>query len=105
MRNWTIKEAKLALEWARSAASERPPIQEIAKKLSRDPATVKEFLRRVLPKGYRPWTEKPRWAAQEIEALYYGAAVPTRSPAAAKKYVKRHFTAAQDADDDRLPSR
>ena len=98
MRNWTTKEARLALEWARSAASERPPIQEIAKQLSRHPAAVKEFLRRVLPKGHRPWTEKPRWAAEEIGALHYGATVPTRSPVAAKKYIKRHFAAG-------LPSR
>ena len=103
MRNWTTKEAKLVLEWARRAASERLPIQEIAKQLNRDPATVKEFLRRVLPKGHRPWTEKPRWAAEEIEALHYGATVPTRSPVAAKKYIKRHFAAGQDAEDDRAP--
>src|SRR5262249_18460958 len=103
-RNWTTKEAKLVLEWARRAAPERPPIQEIAKQLGRGPAAVKEFLRRVLPKGQRPWVEKPRWASAEIEALQSnGERVPTRSCAAVRKYFKRHFPAAQDGDDDRVP--
>ena len=30
MRNWTTKEAKLALEWARGPAEERSHIDEIA---------------------------------------------------------------------------
>jgi hypothetical protein len=104
MRNWTTKEAKLVLEWARSAASERPPIEEIAKQLDRGPAAVKEFLRRVLPRGQRPWAEKPRWAAAEIEALQHNdGMIPMRSSAAVKKYIKRHFTAVEDAKDDRVP--
>jgi hypothetical protein len=104
MRNWTTKEAKLVLEWAVRAASERQPIEEIAKQLDRGPAAVKEFLRRVLPKGQRPWVEKPRWAPAEIEALQQnGGTVPTRSLAATKKYIKRHFADPQDVDEDRVP--
>lgn len=104
MRNWTTKEAKMVLEWARTDASGRPPIEEISKQLDRGPAAVKEFLRRVLPKGRRPWVEKPRWAPAEIESLNQnGGTVSTRTPAAVKKYIKRHFAAPQDGDDDRVP--
>jgi hypothetical protein len=104
MRNWTTKEAKLVLEWARSQASERRPLEDVAKELGRGPAAVKEFLRRVLPRGQRPWVEKPRWAPAEIEALQHNeGAVPTRSPAAVKKYIKRHYAVTQDVDDDRVP--
>src|SRR5207245_10791479 len=68
-----------------------PSIQEVAARFERAPAAVQEFLRRSLPRGERPWTEKPRWAADEIEALQRDAAkVPTRSLAAIRKYIKRH---------------
>lgn len=104
MRNWTTKEAKVVLEWARSPAAEKPPIEEIANQLGRGPAAVKEFLRRVLPRGQRPWPEKPRWAPAEIEAVQQdGGTVPTRSAAAIKKYIKRHFAAQDDVDDERVP--
>ena len=90
-RNWTTKEAKIVLHWARSSNEERPSIQEFAARFERSPAAVQEFLRRSLPRGERPWTEKPRWAADEIEALQRDAAkVPTRSLAAIRKYIKRH---------------
>ena len=97
MRNWTTKEAKVVLDWARRTEQERPSIEEVASQLGRAPTAVKEFLRRVLPKGQRPWSEKPRWSAAEIEALQRnGATVPTRSAAAVKKYLKRHGGGAHD---------
>ena len=91
MRNWTTKEAKLALEWAREPAEERSHIDEIAARLNRSTRAVQEFLRRVLPEGQRPWAEKPRWSADEIAALQFDRGTPsTRSAAAIKQYVKRH---------------
>ena len=47
MKNWTTKEAKLAVEWARTPAEERPLIGELANRLGRTPAAVQEFLRRL----------------------------------------------------------
>ena len=91
MRSWTTKEAKLVLEWARGPDEERTHIDEIAARLSRSTRAVQEFLRRVLPEGRRPWTERPRWGADEINALQQiGGTVPTRSSAAIKQYAKRH---------------
>ena len=91
MRNWTTKEAKLALEWARGPAAERSHVDEIAVRLNRSTRAVQEFLRRVLPEGQRPWAEKPRWSVDEISALRFnGGSPPTRSVAAIKQYVKRH---------------
>src|SRR5687768_12195834 len=69
MRSWTTKEAKLVLDWARQPAEERIPIDQIAIHLGRSTRAVQEFLRRVLPKGRRPWAERPRWGADEIAAL------------------------------------
>ena len=107
MRNWTTKEARLALEWARRPPEERTHIDEIAAELNRSTRAVQEFLRRVLPEGQRPWTEKPRWHADEIAALQCDGGTPcTRSAAAIKQYVKRHhFNAAtncSDEDSDRI---
>jgi len=91
MRNWTTKEAKLVLEWARRPAEERTNIAEIAAQVRRSTRAVQEFLRRILPEGQRPWTERPRWRPDEIEALQQnGGAVPTRSPVAIKQFLKRH---------------
>ena len=106
MRNWTTKEAKLALEWARGPAEERTHIDEIATRLNRSARAVEEFLRRVLPAGQRPWEEKPRWSADEISALRIdGESPPTRSAAAIRQYVKRHqniaATVCSDEDSER----
>src|SRR6185436_1262216 len=91
MRNWTTKEAKLALEWARGPAEERIHIDEIATRLNRSTRAVQEFLRRVLPEGHRPWAERPRWRADEIAALQLDVGtVSARSAAAIRQYVKRH---------------
>ena len=76
MRNWTTKEAKLALEWARGPPEERSHIDEIAVRLNRSTRAVQEFLRRVLPEGQRPWAEKPRWSADEIVALQFDGGSP-----------------------------
>lgn len=103
MRNWTTREAKLVLEWARRPEEGRPQIEEIATQLGRAVTAVKEFLRRVLPKGQRPWTEKPRWSPAEIESLQRnGGTELTRSSAAIKKYMKRHSDATPDSDEERV---
>lgn len=95
MRNWTTKEAKLVLEWARGPAEDRIRIDEIAVRLSRSTRAIQEFLRRVLPEGQRPWTERPRWSADEIAALpLEGGTAISRSAAAIKQYVKRHHCGA-----------
>ena len=97
MKNWTTREAKFAIEWAGTPAEEREPVGEFANRLGRTPAAVQEFLRRMLPPGQRPWVEKPRWAAAEIEAIeQIDGVVTTRSSAAVKKYKQRHAM-----DDDR----
>jgi hypothetical protein len=91
MRSWTTKEARLVLEWARTPGDQRSEIDETADRLGRSIGAVQQFLRRVLPRGQRPWAEKPRWAAEEIEALQNETErLPSRSPAAAKKYFTRH---------------
>ena len=106
MRNWTTKEAKLALEWAREPAKERSHIDEIAARLNRSTRAVQEFLRRVLPEGQRPWTEKPRWSTDEIAALQFDRGTPpSRSAGAIKQYAKRHHyngrTESSDEDSER----
>ena len=91
MRSWTTKEARLVLEWARTAGDKRSEINELAGRLGRSIAAVQQFLRRVLPRGQRPWAEKPRWAPEEIEALRNETErLSSRSPAAARRYFARH---------------
>jgi AraC-like DNA-binding protein len=106
MRNWTTKEAKLALEWARGPEKERSHIDEIAERLNRSARAVQEFLRRVLPEGQRPWPEKPRWSEDEIAGLQFDRGnPPSRSTAAIKQYAKRHNyngrTESSDEDSER----
>lgn len=106
MRNWTTKEARLALEWARRPPEERTHIDDIAAELNRSTRAVQEFLRRVLPEGQRPWAERPRWGADEIAALQLDVGtVSTRSAAAIRQYVKRHHSVAtagcSDEDSER----
>jgi hypothetical protein len=102
MRNWTTKEAKLALEWARGPAEERTHVDEVATRLNRSARAVQEFLRRVLPKGQRPWAEKPRWSESEISALRFDGGSPaTRSAPAIRQYLKRHHcVAAKDYSEE-----
>ncbi len=92
------------LEWARRPAETRPPIDAVASELGRSVEAVKQFLRRVLPKGQLPWAEKRRWLPDEIEAVTNGhsSAIP-RSRAAIRKWKERHgyLTSARKlADDD-----
>lgn len=98
MRSWTIKEAKLALNWAAAPEQERISLEELAAMLDRSPDGVRGFLRRSLPPGERPWHEKPRWAPLEVEALKQGTE-PTaqRSAVAIKKYAQRHLAIASPA--------
>ena len=103
MRNWTTKEAKVVLQWAREPENERAHIDEIAAQLSRSTRAVQEFLRRVLPEGQRPWAERPRWGPDEIAALQVDVGtVSTRSAAAIRQYLKRHqgITDTVCSDDD-----
>ena len=93
MRNWTTKEAKCVLNWAHQPIDERIPLEGLAHELGRSVEAVRGFLRRVLPPGQRPWTEKPRWTSYEVEAvLQERPTAPQRSAAAVKKYMQRHCT-------------
>ena len=91
MRTWTTKEARLVLEWARTPVDARPQIEAIASRLGRSVGSLQQFLRRVLPRGQWPWTERPRWSPEEIAAVESEAMdLATRSSAAVRKYVSRH---------------
>ncbi len=103
-RSWTTKEARLVLEWARTPSETRTPIDVVAAELGRSVEAVKQFLRRVLPKGQLPWPEKRRWLPDEIDAVTNGQKreVP-RSPAAIRKWKERHgyiMSTRKLADDD-----
>jgi len=90
-RSWSTKEARLVLEWARTPAETRPPIEVVANELGRSVEAVKQFLRRVLPKGLLPWEEKRRWLPEEIDAAKNGQKTELpRSPAAIRKWKERH---------------
>jgi excisionase family DNA binding protein len=99
MRSWTTKQAKQILEWARTPAEKRPPIEVAAAQLGRSVGAVQQFLRRVLPRGERPWPEKPRWEDREIEAVKNGQkdALP-RSAAAIRKWEERHKNGKTNGD-------
>jgi hypothetical protein len=101
MRNWTTKEARCVLNWARQSSEERIPLEDLAHELGRSIEAVRGFLRRVLPPGQRPWTEKPRWTLCEVEAVMQeGPTAPRRSAAAVKKYVQRHCTTTCGSTDE-----
>jgi hypothetical protein len=91
MRSWTTKEVRVVIEWARTPAESRSAIDEIAGQLGRSVGSVQQLLRRVLPRGQWPWTQRPRWSAEEIDAAErHGATLSSRTPAAVKKYISRH---------------
>lgn len=91
MKNWTTKEAKCVLGWAHQPLDERVPLEQFAKQLGRSPDGVRRFLRRALPPGKRPWSEKPRWTQAELAALQQQQSESLRRSAAAiKKYLERH---------------
>lgn len=98
MRCWTTKDARQVLNWARTPIESRSPLQDLARVLDRTPEAVQEFLRRMLPRGQRPWREKPRWRSAEIEALEKGQAITGRSEMAARKYEQRRRRAQADCD-------
>jgi hypothetical protein len=103
-----MKEARIALDWARTRAEERSPIDEMARQIGRTPGAEIPGSRRVLPPGERPWAEKPRWAKEEVDVLLERGEVERRSRAAALKYAKRHGCpvhgdANEDEDDDKRP--
>src|SRR5262249_5939100 len=72
-------------------AETKPPIEVVANELGRSVEAVKQFLRRVLPKGQLPWVEKRRWLPDEVDAAKNGqkADIP-RSPAAIRKWKEGH---------------
>ena len=96
MRNWTTKDVKFILEWAQSSESNRPPVDAIARQLNRTPDAVKEYIRRCLPRGARPWKEKPRWNPDEMVALDLGRQPAGRSSAAARKFLRRREHAVEE---------
>lgn len=100
MRSWTIREAKLVLQWAKLPEGERASLADLASDLGRTPAAVQEFLRRSLPPGQRPWRERPRWKPHEIEALQSGAThCLDRTETAAKKFAARHLSNTDNPDE------
>ena len=91
MKSWNTKEARLLFDWAERPVDTRAKIDEIADQLGRSVGSVQQFLRRTLPRGQRPWIEKPRWTPAEIVAVEGGATtLPRRTTAAIRKYVIRH---------------
>lgn len=57
VRCWTSKDARQVLNWARTPIESRAALQDMARALDRTPEAVQEFLRRMLPRGQRPWHE------------------------------------------------
>jgi hypothetical protein len=96
MRNWTTKDVKFILDWAQSSKSDRPPVEQIARQLNRTADAVKEYIRRCLPRGERPWKEKPRWNPDEMVALDMGRQPEGRSSAATRKFLRRRERAAEE---------
>jgi hypothetical protein len=85
------KEARRVVEWARTPAESRPPIEVVAGELGRSAEAVKQFLRRVLPKEQLPWPKKRRWLPEEIDAVKNDKKSDVaRSPAAIRKWKERH---------------
>lgn len=89
MRCWTTKDRRWILDWAQMPEESRPPLTRAAAVLGRTPEAVQEFLRRALPRGQRPWREKPRWQCAEIEALESGGSPDGRTDLAARKHAQR----------------
>jgi hypothetical protein len=101
MKNWTTKEAKSVLDWARRPVEERRPLEEFASELGRSSDGVRRFLHRVLPPGQRPWHEKPRWTSSELDALrQQRLEIVRRSAAAVRKYRERHSGLSTDRQSD-----
>lgn len=96
MRNWTTKDVKFILEWARSSESNRSSVDDVARQLNRTPDAVKEYIRRCLPRGARPWKEKPRWNPDEMVALDMGKQPEGRSSAAIRKFLLRRELAVEE---------
>lgn len=96
MRNWTTKDVKFVLDWAQSSESDRPPVEQIARQLNRTPDAVKEYIRRCLPRGTRPWKEKPRWNPDEMVALDMGKKPEGRSSSAVRKFLRRRERAGEE---------
>jgi hypothetical protein len=99
MRSWTTTEARSVLNWAKAPSEADVTLQSIASALNRTPEAVKEFLRRWLPPGKRPWREKPRWKKEEIAALESGMSPGQRTAAAARKFLQRRREDAPEEGD------
>ena len=106
MRSWSLKEAKVVIDWARVPAAERSPLREVAARVGRTVGAVREFARRVLAQQEWPWIPRPRWGKEEVELLQSSGTVESRSREAMQKYFERHRPPGEEAleeDEDKCP--
>ena len=106
MKSWTIREAKTALDWAKTSGTERCSIQELAAKLARSTIAIQQFLRREIPPGQRPWAEKPRWDDADLVALVNECELTqSRSANAVRKLLARRVPQCVSQDDTSMDER
>lgn len=99
MKNWTTKEARIVIDWAKRSVEARSSLDELAQVIGRSSEAIRSFLRRILPSGQRPWREKPRWTPNEIAAIKQNESdASQRSRGAIKKYLRRHAEAAGSSE-------
>jgi hypothetical protein len=92
MKSWNIKDARKVLDWANvqrfgdsDPDQRQASLERLAIEIGRTPKAIRNFLRRELPPGQRPWAEKPRWEITNIDASTSG-----RTPEAIRKFRQRH---------------
>ena len=92
MKSWNTKDARKVLDWANvqrfgdsDPDQRQASLERLAIEIGRTPKAIKNFLRRELPPGQRPWAEKPRWEITNIDASTSG-----RTPEAIRKFHERH---------------
>jgi len=106
MKSWTVKEAKTALEWAKTPTAERCAIQELSAKLFRSTVAIQQFIRREIPPGQRPWAEKPRWDDADVLAVVNERELTQRRSAnAVRKLLARRVPQSVIDDDASMDER
>ena len=106
MKSWTIREAKTALDWAKTSGMERCSIQELAAKLARSTIAIQQFLRREIPPGQRPWAEKPRWDDADMVAVVNECELTqSRSANAVRKLLARRVPQCVSEEDTSMDER
>jgi hypothetical protein len=92
MKSWNTKDARKVFDWANAQRSgdsdpeqRQASLERLAIEIGRTPKAIKNFIRRELPPGQRPWSEKPRWEVANIDASEAG-----RSAEAIRKFHERH---------------